>query len=246
MAKEQVGHSYTFWTTTITIFNPVANFGQQSLNSLFPPVFQKCRLHHNQVSIAIQPVHTSSQYLFHQLPTNWMVWHQICPTWYVLITCFHESWICVWFFERKKNCLFDKKNNSCIGILCLTSIWPALPSNFLALRVWEEIRNSEWRKVFLFGKKKKFEEFFYFRLRSLSNLALLLTLGYKEAISTHGYPFITDQNKRQISWKLFMFPRFRIRENMWWTRYRPLVTCLRHEKFDVAMLWQFKIHIILL
>ena len=63
-------------------------------------------------------------------------------------------------------------------------------------------------------KKKIFEEIFYFRLRSLSNLALLLTLGYKEAISTHGYPFITDQNKRQISWKLFMFPRFRIRENM--------------------------------
>ena len=33
-------------------------------------------------------------------------------------------------------------------------------------------------------------------------------------------PFRSDQSKRQISWKKFKFRRFRIRENMWWTRYR--------------------------
>ena len=36
----------------------------------------------------------------------------------------------------------------------------------------------------------------------------------------HDHPFKTDQNKWQISWKIFKFCRFRIRENMWWTRYR--------------------------
>ena len=35
LAKEQLGHSYTFWTMTILIFSPVANFGQQSLPSIF-------------------------------------------------------------------------------------------------------------------------------------------------------------------------------------------------------------------
>ena len=29
-----------------------------------------------------------------------------------------------------------------------------------------------------------------------------------------------DQIKRQMPWKKFIFRRFRIRENMWWTRYR--------------------------
>ena len=31
---------------------------------------------------------------------------------------------------------------------------------------------------------------------------------------------MTDQNKRQISCKIFSFRRYRISENMWWTRYR--------------------------
>ena len=33
-------------------------------------------------------------------------------------------------------------------------------------------------------------------------------------------PFRKDQSYRQISWKIFRIHRFRIRENMWWTRYR--------------------------
>ena len=33
-------------------------------------------------------------------------------------------------------------------------------------------------------------------------------------------PCITDQNKRQVFWKILRFRKFRIRENMWWTRYR--------------------------
>ena len=32
--------------------------------------------------------------------------------------------------------------------------------------------------------------------------------------------FRTDQGKRQISWKEFRFSTLRIRENMWWIRYR--------------------------
>ena len=35
-------------------------------------------------------------------------------------------------------------------------------------------------------------------------------------------PFKTDQNKQQISWKIFSFRSYRIRENMWWTHYRSI------------------------
>ena len=31
LAKGQLGHSYNFWTMSILIFSPVANFGQQSI-----------------------------------------------------------------------------------------------------------------------------------------------------------------------------------------------------------------------
>ena len=34
LAKGQLGHSYTFWTRSILIFRPVANFGQQSMYRL--------------------------------------------------------------------------------------------------------------------------------------------------------------------------------------------------------------------
>ena len=40
----------------------------------------------------------------------------------------------------------------------------------------------------------------------------------------HGNPWRVDQAKRQILWKKFRFRRFRIRENIWWTRYRPTST----------------------
>ena len=39
-------------------------------------------------------------------------------------------------------------------------------------------------------------------------------------------PCRRDQSKRQFSWNFFQFSLFRIRENMWWTRYRPNV-CLK-------------------
>ena len=119
------------------------------INSLSFPVFQKCRLHHNQVSIAIQPVHTSSQYLFHQLPTNWMVWHQIYPTWYVLITCFHESWICVWFFERTSPKGFSASKCD-VGNWIFSKSWKFLGHSlridlFVKILVFVKIL-SEWRR----------------------------------------------------------------------------------------------------
>ena len=51
-------------------------------------------------------------------------------------------------------------------------------------------------------------------------------------------PFRTDQNKTQILWKEIRFRRFRIRENMWWTRYSmwfsPPLTLLMN---PTCLLW---------
>ena len=48
----------------------------------------------------------------------------------------------------------------------------------------------------------------------------------------------TDQNKTQILWKEIRFRRFRIRENMWWTRYSmwfsPPLTLLMN---PTCLLW---------
>ena len=40
-------------------------------------------------------------------------------------------------------------------------------------------------------------------------------------------PFRKNQSKWQISWNKFRFRRFKIRENMWWTRYRSCGSSVR-------------------
>ena len=39
LAKEQLGHSYTFWTMSIMISSPVTNFGHHPLGNLGLPIF---------------------------------------------------------------------------------------------------------------------------------------------------------------------------------------------------------------
>ena len=46
-------------------------------------------------------------------------------------------------------------------------------------------------------------------------------------------PFRTGQKIWQISWEQFRFCRFRIRENMWWTRYRMRNIILKNTRVAI-------------
>ena len=56
-------------------------------------------------------------------------------------------------------------------------------------------------------------------------------------------PFRTDEIKRHISWKKFRFHRFRIRENMLWTRYRARPRLRKPSKQSMKLstlrIWHF-------
>ena len=94
---------------------------------------------------------------------------------------------------------------------------PIFPQIFLNLSSWR-------RKQTFIGLKQVFPQFwtnekflFFFNCSNWERLGKKILFFL--VVWCHEQD--TNQNKQQISWKKFRFRRFKIRENMWWTRYRP-------------------------
>ena len=93
------------------------------------------------------------------------------------------------------------------------NVWFWRPSGHGRLRTYSShvFTNPEFSICIFF-----FEKFFVFSIKKIAVMLAFFNLFW----FLNENPFTTDQSKRQISWKKFRFRRFRIREIMWWTRYR--------------------------
>ena len=124
-----------------------------------------------------------------------------------------------------KNCCWFQSTITMTWLPCLAlpTLHPFCPCMILkAVGLWPftyvfiTCFHESWTFFIYFFSRKKF-------VFSIWKIAVMLAF-FNLFWFLYENPFTTDQSKRQISWKNFRFRRFRIRENMWWTRYRSQTT----------------------